>query len=247
MADNERIVKTTFSFTFRGYLIPESFNDYINTKKYLTPQQIVTEGEFEFGLSSIFQPDSRAQTVRVFGQRSSTLGSLAGATDFIRGVSPGYGNAPQDLEFTNTYGGTTLYIMRGSGNISSSKDDNAVVNLSTGNTLFSYKTEFFSGSQSASAAIHPEGIPTGSIYTLSPDSGRLAMTGSVNVSLNGVSLLSESTHQRSSSSLYDFYVSSSAKDVVILHQRSGSQGNFNGPNVDEEDLLTINYQQQGSS
>ena len=82
----------------------------------------------EFGLSSIFSPDSRAQTVRVFGQKSSTLNSLPGATDFIRGVSPGYGNAPQDLEFTNTYGGTTLYIMRGSGNISSSKDDNAVVN-----------------------------------------------------------------------------------------------------------------------
>ena len=71
------------------------------------------------------------------------------------------------------------------------------------------------------------------------------MTGSVNVSLNGVSLLSESTHQRSSSSLYDFYVSSSVKDVVILHRRSGSQGNFNGPNVAEEDLLIINYQQQG--
>ena len=245
MADGERIVKTTFNFTFKGYLIPESFSEYINTKKYLTPQQVVTEGEFEFGLSSIFSPDSRAQTVRVFGQKSSTLNSLPGATDFIRGASPGYGNAPQDLEFTNTYGGTTLYIMRGSGNISSSKDDNAVVNLSTANSLFLSKTEFFSGSQSASAAIHPEGIPTGSIYTLSPDSGRLAMTGSVNVSLNGLSLLSEPTHQKSSSSLYDFYVSSSAKDVVILHQRSGSQGNFNGPNVDEDDLLTISYQQQG--
>ena len=251
MADNERIVKTTFSFTFRGYLIPESFNEYINTKKYLTPQQVVFEGELALGLSSIFQPDSRAQTVRVFGQRSSTLGSLAGATDFIRGVSPGYGNAPQDLEFTNTYGGTTLYIMRGSGNISSSKDDKAVVNLSTGNTLFSYKTEYFSGSQSSSVAIHPAGTPTGSAYTLSPDTNRMIMSGSVDVSLNGLSLLSEATHQKASSSLYDFYLSGSAQDndlkyVVILHQRSGSQGNFNGPNVEEEDLLLIRYQQQGN-
>ena len=64
-------------------------------------------------------------------------------------------------------------------------------------------------------------------------------------------LLSEATNQKASSSLYDFYLSGSAQDndlkyVVILHQRSGSQGNFNGPNVEEEDLLLIRYQRQGN-
>ena len=67
---------------------------------------------------------------------------LGGVTDFIRTAETQPGNQATDLEFTNTYGGTTLYVMRGSGNISSSKDDKAVVSLSTGNTLFSYKTEY---------------------------------------------------------------------------------------------------------
>ena len=80
--------------------------------------------------SAIVQAQVNSQ-LEAFSGLAGALGSLAGATDFIRGVSPGYGNAPQDLEFTNTYGGTTLYIMRGSGNISSSKDDKADDNLSS--------------------------------------------------------------------------------------------------------------------
>ena len=144
MVDNERMIKTTFSFNFRGYLIPESFNEFINTQKYLTPKQIVTEGEFEFGVSSVFSPDSRTERVRVFSNRSSTLNSLGGSTDFIRPISPGYGNAAQDLEFTNTFGGDTFYIMRGGGSPTSSKDDKAVVSLSSGNEIYMNKTQFFS-------------------------------------------------------------------------------------------------------
>ncbi len=41
----ERVIKTTFNFGFRGYLLPERFNDEITTKRYLTPKRLVFSTE----------------------------------------------------------------------------------------------------------------------------------------------------------------------------------------------------------
>ena len=40
MSDNERFIKTTFSLQLFGYLVPESFNEKINTQKYITPKKV---------------------------------------------------------------------------------------------------------------------------------------------------------------------------------------------------------------
>jgi hypothetical protein len=39
--DGERLIKTTFSLTLNGYIVPESFNSKITTQKYLTPKKII--------------------------------------------------------------------------------------------------------------------------------------------------------------------------------------------------------------
>ena len=41
----ERVIKTTFKFNFRGYLLPERFNDELTTKRYLTPKRLVFSTE----------------------------------------------------------------------------------------------------------------------------------------------------------------------------------------------------------
>ena len=41
----ERVIKTTFNFNFRGYLLPERFNDELTTKRYLTPKRLVFSTE----------------------------------------------------------------------------------------------------------------------------------------------------------------------------------------------------------
>ena len=41
----ERLIKTTFNFGFRGYLLPERFNDELTTKRYLTPKRLVFSTE----------------------------------------------------------------------------------------------------------------------------------------------------------------------------------------------------------
>ena len=39
--DGERLIKTTFSVNLYGYILPETFNNYNTTQKYLTPKKIV--------------------------------------------------------------------------------------------------------------------------------------------------------------------------------------------------------------
>ena len=60
MADNERIIKTNFNMSFNGYLIPESFNEFLTTQRYFTPKQVVVEDESGLIISSLFSPDSRS-------------------------------------------------------------------------------------------------------------------------------------------------------------------------------------------
>ena len=40
LSDAERMIKTEFTVTLRGYLIPESFNNLVNTQKSYTPKKI---------------------------------------------------------------------------------------------------------------------------------------------------------------------------------------------------------------
>ena len=39
--DGERLIKTTFSLTLNGYLVPETFNNKTTTQKHLTPKKII--------------------------------------------------------------------------------------------------------------------------------------------------------------------------------------------------------------
>jgi len=39
--DGERLIKTTFSMTLNGYILPEHFNNYSTTQKYLTPKKLI--------------------------------------------------------------------------------------------------------------------------------------------------------------------------------------------------------------
>ena len=39
--EGERLIKTTFSVNLYGYILPETYNDYNTTQKYLTPKKII--------------------------------------------------------------------------------------------------------------------------------------------------------------------------------------------------------------
>ena len=45
VSDRDRIVKSEFSISLNGYLLPEEFNSMITTKKYLTPTKLIQTTE----------------------------------------------------------------------------------------------------------------------------------------------------------------------------------------------------------
>ncbi len=244
LSDAERIIKTNFNFSFRGYLIPESFNNYINTQKSFSPKGIVITDESGLNLVQMVSPNKGVQKIHIVGGQSSTPKSLGSATDFIRGAAVESGQETQDLEFTNIYGGETLYIMRNDGEPTSSKDTVAVLNLGFGNIQYFNKSAYYSGSQSSSVFPITSNYEdaSGSVFSPTLSSGTKFKTGSVSVQWNGIDLTS-TTDQKTSGSV-DFYLSSSLKDIIISRQEAPWVSSGSGLFLDLDDDLLINYQQE---
>ena len=218
MADNERMIKTSFTFNFRGYLIPEAFNNYINTRRYLTPARVNINDETDLSFSRMYAPDKRAETVTFTGgKRSSGLPSgLGSATDFIRGARSAVGQETRDLEFTNTYGGSTFYIMRFEGEPSSSADNLAVMTYGFVSSSMTEKQATFTGAQILSTDSGT--TPHKQVYQVTVPSERELYSGTVYVSVNGSFLSSNPSNQTTVTTDYDFYISSSAAGKIAINK-----------------------------
>ena len=239
MSDGERFIKTTFSLQLYGYLVPEAFNDKVNTQKYITPKKIDIVDETDMSVSSLFNPNTKTETLRAYNSTTKRNSGLAGATDFIRGKTYTVGQEIQDLEFTNIYGGETMFVMRNGGSPTSSKDLKAVINYEYGNIFYQQSTLLLSGSQSSSLS------GTTQLYDLqlgSHSSSYSVLTGSLQVSLNGADMVSN-TNQMTSGSPADFFLTgSSTYGKTHLAVLSPSSNLAPGFNLKPTDRLNIVYQ-----
>jgi len=238
MADNERMIKTSFTFNFRGYLIPEAFNNYINTRKYLTPARVNINDETDLSFSRMYAPDKRAETVTLTGGKlsSGVPSGLGSATDFIRGARSAVGQETRDLEFTNTFGGDTFYVMRFDGEPTSSGDSLAVMTYGFVSSSMTEKQATFTGAQSHS--LETEATPEKQIYQVTVPSERELYSGTVYVSINGSFLSSNPSNQTTVTTDYDFYISSSADGKIAINKLyTGGVG----INIDKADDVVIKY------
>ena len=239
MSEGERFIKTTFSLQLYGYLVPEAFNDKLNTQKYITPKKIDIVDETDMSVSSLFNPNTKTQTLRAFTSTTKRNSGLAGTTDFIRGVRNAAGQEIQDLEFTNIYGGETMFVMRNGGAPTSSRDFKAVINYEQGNRFYQQTTLVLSGSQSSSK----DG--TTQLYDLqlgSDSSSMSVLTGSLQVSLNGTHMISN-TNQMTSGSPADFFLTGSSTYNKTHLAVLGNSSNLSpGFNLVTDDRLNITYQ-----
>ena len=239
MSEGERFIKTTFSLQLYGYLVPEAFNDKLNTQKYITPKKIDIVDETDMSVSSLFNPNTKTETLRAFTSTTKRNSGLAGTTDFIRGVRNAAGQEIQDLEFTNIYGGETMFVMRNGGAPTSSRDFKAVINYEQGNRFYQQTTLVLSGSQSSSK----DG--TTQLYDLqlgSFSSSMSVLTGSLQVSLNGTHMISN-TNQESSDDPADFFLTgSSTFSKTHLAVKGNSSNLAPGFNLITNDRLNITYQ-----
>jgi len=71
----ERIIKTTFTVTLYGYLIPEEFANVVTTQKSLTPKRIIIGDDVSLNLQDLVPgDDGRDVRITVSKQRGGTSG-----------------------------------------------------------------------------------------------------------------------------------------------------------------------------
>ncbi len=82
LADADRIVKTEFSVSLKGYLIPDSFNDLQGphtTQKYLTPKRLMFGSDVDTPVASAMEQLTSGEPLENIG--GSSLSTLGQTTD----------------------------------------------------------------------------------------------------------------------------------------------------------------------
>ena len=105
--NSERIIKTNFTVTLKGYLIPEEFNNVVTTQKHLTPKRILIGDDVSLKLTDLVGTkdtrDVRISVSKVSGDSSAglenpfTIASGTGVT--IAGAGQFDGTASQTFTF----------------------------------------------------------------------------------------------------------------------------------------------------
>jgi len=103
---NTRTIKTSFSMTLNGYLVPDSFNDVVTTQKFITPKQIIVTDEIGIDILPITEIDQGAKSIRVISNitsdgsgNSSTLLVASGSNIIFTGDTLNY-NGKDDITTT---------------------------------------------------------------------------------------------------------------------------------------------------
>jgi hypothetical protein len=68
--NSERLIKTNFTVTLRGYLLPEEFNNVVTTQKALTPKRILIGDDVSLSLTDLVPKDD-GRDVRISVQQAA--------------------------------------------------------------------------------------------------------------------------------------------------------------------------------
>ena len=72
--NSERLIRTNFSVTLRGYLIPEEFNNVVTTQKSFTPKRILMGDDVSVNLTNLVG-SSDSKNVKISVDKASAAGS----------------------------------------------------------------------------------------------------------------------------------------------------------------------------
>ena len=146
--NTERLIKTTFSVTLNGYLIPEEFNNVVTTQKALTPKRIVindgiginiadlADGKKDVRISVKKESNHQETLANPFSIEGGVGVSVGGHTGLFDGSSPatfqlniGQPVATTDeVQFASISASSALHIGSTSFEISQREDGRAQVN-----------------------------------------------------------------------------------------------------------------------
>ena len=200
LADRDRIVKTEFSVSLKGYLIPDAFNELQGPhtmQKYLTPKKLVIGAETDLSVASIVQTPDEGTNVTLTTQTSGGGGSTSlsnkhtltqgtGITITNTGVGFDGANALEQTISIDETSSPTFAGITTTGNITSQGDIIALGNVVAKNYIVSSSVTFQTQSFSSGSTIFGDTITDTHQFT-----GSVAVTGSA--TLNGTSLATTTT------------------------------------------------------
>ena len=148
--NSERIIKTNFTVTLKGYLIPEEFNNVVTTQKHLTPKRILIGDDVSVNLTDLVgSSDTKNVKISVNQSGAGGAASLENPVSFLggTGVSVGGGSlfdgraaktftfnigqdvgTDQTVQFNNVSASSAIHIGPTSFEISQRADGKAQVN-----------------------------------------------------------------------------------------------------------------------
>ncbi len=147
--NSERIIKTNFSVTLKGYLIPEEFNSVVTTQKALTPKRILIGDDVSVNLTDLVGTKDQRDVKITVTKEARTGGGLENPLIIQSGTGVGISGAgsfdgrstqtmtfsigqdvgtDQTVQFQNVSASTALHIGATSFEISQRDDGKAQVN-----------------------------------------------------------------------------------------------------------------------
>ena len=192
LADRDRIVKTEFSVSLKGYLIPDAFNELQGPhtmQKYLTPKKLVIGAETDLSVASIVQTPEDGTNVTLTTQTSGGGGSTSlsnkhtltqgtGITITNTGVGFDGANALEQLISIDETSTPTLAGLTTTGTITSQGDIVALGNVIAKNYIVSSSVTFQTQSFSSGSTIFGDTLTDTHQFT-----GSVSVNGSL--TLNG--------------------------------------------------------------
>ena len=234
--NSERIIKTNFSVTLKGYLIPEEFNNVVTTQKHLTPKRILIGDDVSVNLTDLVG-DSQTRDVKISVSQAAAGGAaLENPLTIAAGTGIGIVGAgtfdglstktmtfsiPQEVattstvQFANVSASSAIHIGATSFEISQRDDGKAQVDkdwvvkgdIIAENYIISSSVTYMTQSFSSGSTIFGDSIDDSHRFT-----GSIDVSGSL--TLNGGSMATTTTATTLDTYLRKQYVKSAASITI---------------------------------
>jgi hypothetical protein len=146
VSDRDRIVKTEFSVTLKGYLIPEAYNELIGPhtiQKYLTPKTLVINAETDMGVQPLMDQLAGGETFPDAAQAVTAGGTATYTLSYPLTISSGTGVTI--LNEGETFDGSTSVIHEISIGQSVASSSNVIFNQVTASSALVIGSSTFTG------------------------------------------------------------------------------------------------------
>ena len=222
MDAQERLIKTTFAVQMMGYIIPEEFNNYVTTKRQLTPKRLIFNVDVEKTKDQLVDTPDSGQSVSI--QETQDIFSISVSNPFTMTAGTGVTLSNDGASFDGSQPVSQTFSI---GQDVATTADVTFAEVSASSIVLGNPTTWSSAGISGSVSI------TGSLVT----SGDLTVNGDTTI-LGTLTAKEFHTTYTSASIIYQSGSTKFGDTIDDTHERTGSMtlsGSFslNGYQVTE--------------